>query len=218
MNLIGILGGTFDPFHNGHLRLALEAQEHLKLDQVRLIPLNIPPHRDKPVASSTHRRNMLELALAGEPGLSIDLRELESTDISYSINTLKSLRNELADDSLCLILGRDAFNKIDSWKDWQELLHYAHIIVANRPGNLAGESNNGLSAELEAWIEKHRTSDKTLLKNNLFGHIYFMNIPMLDISSSMIRQCYSKNKPVDKLLPETIQTYIKENYLYLDTA
>ncbi len=214
MNLIGILGGTFDPIHNGHLRLAIKAQEHLKLDQVRLIPLNIPPHRDKPVASSVHRRNMLELALAEEPGLSIDLRELKSTDISYSINTLKSLRNELANDSLCLILGRDAFNKIDSWKDWQELLHYAHIIVANRPD----ESNNRLSAKLEAWIEKHRTIDKTLLKNNLFGHIYLMNIPMLDISSSMIRQRYSKNKTVDNLLPERIQTYIKDNHLYLDTA
>ncbi len=211
MQSIGILGGTFDPIHNGHIRLALEAKEQLKLDQVRLIPVNIPPHREQPVASSLHRQNMLELAIKNEIQLCIDCRELESEEISYSINTLKSLREEFPEDSLCLILGRDAFNKIDSWKDWQELLHYAHIIVANRPD----ESSNKVSAELQTWIEKNQTTDQTQFKNNLSGQLYSINIPMLDISSSMIRQCYSENKSVDNLLPATTQTYIKDNHLYL---
>lgn len=210
MQSIGILGGTFDPIHNGHIRLALEALEQIQLDQVRLIPANIPPHREKPIASSRHRRNMVELAIKDEPGLCLDCRELESEDISYSINTLKSLRQEFVDDSLCLILGRDAFNKIDSWKDWQELLHYAHIIVADRPD----ECPSNASAELQTWIKKHQITDKSQLKNNLSGHIYSINIPLLDISSSMIRQLYSENKSVDNLLPVTIQTYIKDNHLY----
>ena len=212
MQLIGILGGTFDPIHNGHIQLARQAQEQLKLDQVRLIPVNIPPHREKPVASSFHRQKMTDLAIDGETGLTVDSRELESTNISYSINTLKSLRKEYPEDSLCLILGQDAFNKIDSWKDWPELLHYAHIIVANRPEKI----NEKVSTELQTWIEKNRTTDKTDPENNLSGTIYFINIPMLDISSDMIRQHYSENKPVDNLLPETIQTYIKDNHLYLD--
>jgi nicotinate-nucleotide adenylyltransferase len=214
MSLIGILGGTFDPIHHGHLRLALEASEQLDLDQVRLIPVNIPPHRTPPVASPVHRRAMIELAINNVPGLCIDLREIESDEISYTINTLKSLRQEFNDDALCLIVGRDAFNKIDSWKDWQELLNYAHIIVANRPGELTDE----LSSKLINWIEMYQTDDHALLQNSLSGYIYFIDIPMLDISSSMIRQSYSEHKAVDDLLPSPTLTFIKDNELYLDTA
>jgi nicotinate-nucleotide adenylyltransferase len=217
MSVIGILGGTFDPIHNGHIRLALEAQEQLKLDQVRLIPVNIPPHRSNPVVSSEHRLTMMELAIANEPALSIDLRELESEEISFTINTLKSLRQKFADDALCLIVGRDAFNKIDSWKDWQDLLDYAHIIVANRPDSLANQTMDDMSPELKNWIEEHQITDHTQLKNNLSGNIVFINIPMLDISSSMIRQLNSEHKNLEGLLPTTIQTYIKDNHLYRDT-
>lgn len=214
MRLIGILGGTFDPIHYGHIRLALEAHKQLDLDQVRLIPLNIPPHRTPPVASSAHRRTMIELAINDVPGLCIDLRELENENISYTVNTLKSLQQEFIDDTLCLIVGRDAFNKIDSWKDWQTLLNYAHIIVANRPGELT----NSISSELKDWVEQHQTNDSALLKNNLNGYIYFIDIPMLDISSNMIRELYSQQKTVDDLLPSQTLSYIQENHLYLDTA
>ena len=214
MRLIGILGGTFDPIHYGHLRLALEAREQLDLDQVRFIPVNIPPHRTNPVAPPKHRRAMIELAIKDDPNLCIDLRELESEDISYTINTLKSLRQEFIDDALFLIVGRDAFNKIDSWKDWQELLNYVHIIVANRPGELS----NPVSFELKNWIEKHKTNDSALLKNSLSGTIYFIDIPMLDISSSMIRLSCSEQKTADDLLPATTLTYINDHHLYQDTA
>ena len=215
MRLIGILGGTFDPIHHGHIRLAIEAREQLELDQVRLIPVNIPPHRSPPVAAATHRRIMIELAINDEPNLCIDLRELESSGISYTINTLKSLRRQdFSNDALCLIIGRDAFNKIDSWKDWQQLLNYAHIIVANR----SGESDEVISSELINWIEMHQTNDRALLQNNLSGYIYFIDIPKLDISSSMIRQSYSEHKAVDNLLPSVTLTYIKDNELYLETA
>jgi nicotinate-nucleotide adenylyltransferase len=213
MRHIGILGGTFDPIHNGHIRLAIEAQEQLKLDEIKLIPVNIPPHRSIPIVSPAHRLAMMELAIKNEPTLDIDRRELESENISFTINTLKSLRLEFPDDALYLIVGRDAFNKIDSWKDWQELLHYAHIIVANRPNELT----NNISTELQNWIDKHQISDQTRLKNKLSGHIYFIDIPMLDISSSMIRQYYSEQKTVNSLLPTLIQEYIKDNHLYRDT-
>ncbi len=214
MPLIGILGGTFDPIHNGHIRLALEAKEQLSLDHVRFIPVNFPPHRSTPVASADHRRTMIELAISNEENLCIDSRELDSDEISYSINTLKSLRQEFTEDALCLILGRDAFNKFDSWKDWEDLLDYAHIIVANRPG----EAIETVSSKLNKWIEQHQTNKPETLKENLSGAVYFINIPMLDISSSMIRQFYVNNKPVHDLLPPSTQTYIKDNHLYRDTA
>ncbi|MFT5396315.1 MAG: nicotinate-nucleotide adenylyltransferase [Gammaproteobacteria bacterium] len=214
MPLIGILGGTFDPIHNGHIRLALEAKEQLSLDHVRLIPLNFPPHRSKPIASAVHRRTMIELAISNKQDLCIDLRELDSDEISYSVNTLKSLRQEFTDDALCIILGRDAFNKIDTWKDWEELLDYAHIIVANRPG----ESDEPGSQDLEQWVKQHQSSQLESLKENPSGTIYFIEIPMLDISSSMIRQKYLEHENIDTLLPPSILTYIKDNHLYLDTA
>jgi len=214
MQAIGILGGTFDPIHYGHIRLALEARKQINLDQVRLIPVNIPPHRTKPVASPAHRRVMIELAITDEPGLCIDLRELETDEISYTINTVKSLRQELVDDAIYLIIGRDAFNKINSWKNWQELLDYVHIIVASRPG----EYSNTISHELKHWIDKHQTNDVALLKSCISGYIYFIDIPKLDMSSSMIRQSCSKHKNIEGLLPPTTLNYIKEKQLYMDTT
>ena len=214
MRPIGILGGTFDPIHHGHLRLALEACEQLDLAQVRLIPLNIPPHRSKPVASAKDRRIMIELAISDTPELAIDLRELKTNDVSYSINTVKSLRNEFEQTPLCLILGRDAFNQIDSWYEWQELLNYVHIIVANRPG----ESVKEASLTVENWTKKHKTEDLSQLSNKLFGYIYFIDIPMLDISSSLIRQDWTQHKAIDDLLPAATLGYIKNKHLYQDTA
>lgn len=214
MRSIGILGGTFDPIHNAHLRLAEEGLKQLKLEQVRFIPVNIPPHREMPVASSHHRKIMIQHAINDEAKFSIDNRELERQEVSYSINTLKSLRQEFENDSLCLMLGQDAFNKIDSWKDWSELLNYAHIIVANRPN----ESTEEQSDELNNWINKKITNHKTELTTRPSGHIYFIDIPDLDISSSMIRKNIKENKTVEDLIPVQIQNYIKDNHLYLDTA
>ena len=167
MRSIGILGGTFDPIHNAHLLLAREALQQLKLGQIRFIPVNIPPHRDKPIATPSHRKQMIELAIAGEAKFHLDCRELDCEETSYSINTLKSLRQEFTEDSLSLIVGQDAFNKIDSWKDWQELLDYAHIIVANRPN----ESSHDISKELKDWIEKNKTNDKTEIADKAAGQL-----------------------------------------------
>lgn len=214
MQPIGILGGTFDPIHNAHLLLAREALQQLKLGQIRFIPVNIPPHRDKPIATPSHRKQMIELAIAEKAKFHLDCRELDCDKTSYSINTLKSLRQEFTEDSLSLIVGQDAFNKIDSWKDWQELLDYAHIIVANRPN----ESLSDISTELKDWIEKNKTNDKAEITSKTAGHVYFIEIPELDISSSMIRQNIKQQKPINDLLPITNQQYINENKLYLDTA
>lgn len=157
---------------------------------------------------------MIEFAIAEEAKFHLDCRELDCEETSYSINTLKSLRQEFPEDSLSLIVGQDAFNKIDSWKDWLELLDYAHIIVANRPN----ESSNNISTELLDWIEKYKTDDKAEITGKIAGQLYFIEIPELDISSSMIRQKIKQQNSINDLLPVKNQQYINEKKLYLDTA
>lgn len=214
MRSIGILGGTFDPIHNAHLRLAHETLQQLQLDEIRFIPVNIPPHREMPIATSADRKHMIELAIEGEVKFKIDCRELNCEETSYSINTLKSLRQEFIEDSLSLIVGQDAFNKINSWKDWKELLNYAHIIVANRPN----ETTNNISNEIKDWIKKHKTEKRKEINNKTSGKLFFINIPELDISSSMIRKNVKQQISIEDLIPLTNQHYIKEKNLYLDTA
>jgi len=212
MRLIGILGGTFDPIHNGHIRLAIEVLEKLKLDEVKLIPANIPPHRPTPFASSADRKKMIKLAISDEKKLSIDLREIENGNISYTVNTLKSLRDEFSDDILFLIIGVDVFNMIDGWKEWQSLLNYTHIIVANR----SSDNEENISNALKKWRNENKIDDINFLTSALSGYIYCIDTPIVEISSRMIRKYYTKYKNIEKYLPSNVITYIKENNLYKD--
>ena len=212
MRLIGILGGTFDPIHNGHIRLAVEVLEKLKLDEVKLIPANIPPHRPTPFASSADRKKMIKLAISDEKKLSIDLREIENGNISYTVNTLKSLRDEFSNDILFLIIGVDVFNMIDGWKEWQSLLNYTHIIVANR----SSDNEDNISSALKKWRNENTIDDINFLTSALSGYIYCIDTPIVKISSRMIRTYYTKHKNIEKYLPSNVITYIKENNLYKD--
>ncbi len=133
--MIGILGGTFDPVHFGHLRLALEAQEVLGLQEVRFIPVAAPPHRAPPVATFEARCAMLKLALADAPGFVLDAIEAMLPAPSYTVRTLTALRASLgADPPLALLMGADAFAGLTSWHEWERLLELAHLVVATRPG------------------------------------------------------------------------------------
>ena len=210
MRLIGILGGTFDPIHSGHIRLAIEVLQKLKLDEVKLIPANVPPHRPMPFASPADRKKMIQLAISDEQKLSIDLREIENGNISYTVNTLKSLRDEFSNDILFLIIGVDVFNMIDGWKEWQSLLNYTHIIVANR----SSDNEENISGALKKWINENKIDDINFLTSALSGHIYYVNTPIVKISSSLIRKHYTKHENIEKYLPSNVITYIKENNLY----
>ena len=212
MRSIGVLGGTFDPIHNGHIRLALEVRNKLKLDTIKLIPANIPPHRSTPLASANDRKKMVELAILDQENLSIDLREIENKNISYTVNTLISLRVEFPNDALFLIVGEDVFNMIDTWKDWQSILNYTHIIVATR----LEENKKNISDELKVWRKKNEINDIKILKMTQSGHVFYINTPIVEISSRMIREYYSQNKIIDEYLPSNIISYIKENNLYMD--
>ena len=210
MQLIGVLGGTFDPIHDGHLHLANEVLEKLKLDEVKLIPSNIPPHRPEPSASSEGRKKMVELAIYGKQNLSVDSREIRNKDISYTIDTLESLHKEFPKDALFLIIGEDVFKNINTWKSWESLLNYCHILVATRPDN----KTDVLCEEIKKWKDDNRADDFNILRAVPSGYIYFIDIPIIEISSSMIRECYKINKPTNNYLASDIIDYIKINNLY----
>ncbi len=135
LRTIGFFGGTFDPVHCGHLQMALAAKKHLKLDEVRLLPCHQPPHRAAPQLTSQQRLLLLNLAVQEVDGLSIDDRELRRDKLSWTVDTLKDCRKEFGDElSITLLMGVDAYNGLQQWYEWQQLLKLSHIVVMQRPG------------------------------------------------------------------------------------
>ncbi|EHQ51635.1 nicotinic acid mononucleotide adenylyltransferase [Ectothiorhodospira sp. PHS-1] len=209
--MIGILGGTFDPIHFGHLRPALEIQECLDLDELRFIPCGLPPHRRRPQADMSHRLAMVEQAVALHSGFSVDRRELERDGPSYSVDTLESLRRELGPHvPLCLLLGMDAFAGLSSWHRWQDLFGLAHIVVAHRPGSDAPRAR-------EAWAASRQAASPADLRAAPAGRILFMPVTQLDISATAIRDLVARGRSPRFLLPEPVLTYIQRYGLYLST-
>ncbi|BFM12735.1 nicotinate-nucleotide adenylyltransferase [Simiduia litorea] len=132
---LGIFGGTFDPIHTGHVGLALQVCRQLNVTQLRLMPTRLPPHRGNPTASGEQRAAMVQLAIAGCPNLSLDSRELARNRTSYTIDSLREIRLEEGEQTpLFFVLGMDSLNALDSWRDWQKLTDYAHLVVVARPG------------------------------------------------------------------------------------
>ncbi|MCH9671948.1 MAG: nicotinate-nucleotide adenylyltransferase [Gammaproteobacteria bacterium] len=209
MRAIAVLGGTFDPIHHGHLRLACEARDGLDLDGVALLPAGTPVHRNAPVANAAQRRRMLELAIDDEPGLRVDLREVERVGPSYMVDTLQALRSELPKTSLSLILGVDAFALLDTWYQWERLLGLAHLIVADRPGSTVPET--GPIGQL--WA-RAGTEDKSRVRNEPSGAIFRLQAPLLEISSTRVRKLRRDGRSIRYLVPQTVCQFICEENLY----
>jgi len=207
--MIGILGGTFDPIHHGHLRCAQELLQDLPLAEVRLIPCHIPPHRAAPHASALQRLRMLQAAVQGVPGLRVDDRELSREGPSYTVDTLHGLRDQFGATPLCLIVGMDAFSSLDSWHRWQELIGLAHIVVAHRPGWQAPKT--GAVAGL---LDRHVVQNATELRVRPAGCILPWSITALDISASAIRAQVAAGKSPRFLVPEAVARFIAEESLY----
>ena len=209
--MIGIFGGTFDPVHYGHLRPALELAELLSLQEVRLIPCATPPHRDLPQASAEHRLDMLQLAVSDEPGLVVDERELQRGGCSYMVDTLRSLREELGDTPICLLLGSDAFMELASWHEWQQIIALAHIVVAHRPGWQLEQLDRGEITEL---LEQSQVSSAELLAGSPAGHILLQPVTPLAISATAIRALIAAGRSARFLVPDRVWEYIDLNKLY----
>jgi len=203
---IGIFGGTFDPVHNGHLRIAMDALEQLDLDHVRLIPLARAVHRDQPAAPAPLRRAMLEAAAADRPQLVVDARELRRQGPSYTVDTLRSLRAEFPGRTLCLLLGGDAFNGFAGWRDPEGILTLANIAILERPGQEGPQD-----PAARAIFEAHRAN--RLLPGNS-GQIIECPVTQLDIASSDIRRRLAAGRSVDFLLPDAVLRLIVTNQLY----
>lgn len=209
-NPIGIFGGTFDPVHFGHLRMVQEVAEYCSLESVRMIPAGIPPHRSRPQCEAIHRLEMVRIAASGNPLLVPDDRETRKTMPCYSVETLTELRSELGKDKpICLMVGADAFLGLATWHEWERIFDLAHVIVAQRPGfDLA------LKGPLSEEYEKRREKDPAVLRHLPSGKILNVDITLLDISSSMIRQCLARGKSVRYLLPDAVLDYIRSHGLY----
>lgn len=206
---IGLFGGTFDPVHNGHLRMALEAGEELALEQVRLLPCHRPPHRETPNVDSDQRTHMLRLAVESCPLLKLDDRELRRDGPSYTLETLQSLRAELGPEvSLVWIMGSDSFLGLESWHCWRELLDYAHLLVVTRPGwELPGEG------VLHDWLLEHRAEPRSL-EATPAGSVLVRSLRLLPISATEIRQIIAGGQSPQFLLPESVWQYVQKRRLY----
>lgn len=195
MKPLALFGGTFDPVHLGHLSVAWEASELLDAE-VRLMPAHVPPHRHAPTASAAQRVAMLKAALRGQQRLTLDTRELRREGPSYTIDTLRELRQEQGERPLVLLLGADAFANLPSWQSWRELFDYAHIGVLNRPGIDAA-----WSVELAVEILPRRVSDVEWLQQLPAGKVIELAVTPLEISATRVRELLAEGRDPRYLLP-----------------
>ena len=213
MPAIGILGGTFNPIHFGHLRMAQELADALNLDSVRFIPAANPPHKDAPGISAEQRAAMVKLAIADNHSFVFDDRELHRAGASYTLDTLLSLREELGrETSITLFMGSDAFTKFDTWHRWQEIINHCHIALVQRP-QLRGHDHK-LSKTLETFLHNHYSENGDDLHQQAAGFVTMRRITALDISSTAIRQALQHGDSVRYLIPDNVIEYIQQHQLY----
>ena len=213
LNVIGILGGTFDPVHSGHVALAQAALSELPLGEVLWIPSGSPGHRAPPVASERDRLAMLRLVTEGNPRFRIDAAELESGEPTYTVHTLARLRAQLGKaQPLVLLLGGDSFLSLPTWLRWRELFDLAHIAHVSRPGHLA--SDGGPRPELSAEIAR-RSARGEQLSASAAGRIARFDMAPMDVSASAIRARLAAGQDTRHLLPAAVLAYIRAQQLYL---
>ncbi|MCU7850806.1 MAG: nicotinate-nucleotide adenylyltransferase [Candidatus Thiodiazotropha sp. (ex Monitilora ramsayi)] len=208
--MIGVLGGTFDPIHFGHLRTALDVMQAVDLDEVRFIPLHSAVHRDQPETAAELRLQMVTAAIAGQAGFVADDRELCRQGDSYTVDTLVSLHRDFPDHTLCLLLGMDAFNGFATWRQPEKILSLAHLIVMQRPGEKVAS---------DVWIQSllttHQCNDAEKMKHEAAGRILIQEVTQLDVSSTKIRSLIAAGHSPRYLLPEGVRQIIDKNSLYL---
>ena len=212
---LGIFGGTFDPVHFGHLRLAEESVDALGLAGVRWIPAGQPALRESPKVGAAQRLEMVRLAIAGNPRFELDAAEVEAAQPSYTVPTLERLRQPDicgAQRSLVLLVGADAFAGIPAWHRWERLLDLAHIAVAHRPG-FAVDAAGLPSALASIWHERY-CGDPAELGKAPAGRIASFAMTQLDISATKIRALMSKGLSCRFLMPDTLVSYIQDHHFY----
>ena len=197
--VIGILGGTFDPVHDAHLQMALEAKRTLVLDQVRLVPCHRPPHRDSPLFTSLQRLELLKLATESMPDIMVDDRELHRDRASYTVDTLLSFRHEYGEDcSLVLLMGMDAYSHLNEWFQWQQLRKLAHIAVMTRPDTLPPQQT-----VLADWLASKDALN--IVHKQAAGGLVLLQQSMLSVSATSIREQLTQGLPVTNVPPKVAE-------------
>lgn len=199
MSAIGIFGGAFAPFHNGHLRLAIEARERLQLDEVRLIPTSLSMHRRNSRVPPQRRLEWIKSATRREKSLIADDCEILRAGPSYTVDTLTALRRQQPQATLVLLMGADAFSHLYTWRRWEELLELAHLAVVSRPGvelTPAPETAEALAGR--------KVANPGALHRQIAGSWLQFEPPLLDISSTRIRRLIKAKQSVRGLVPDAI--------------
>jgi len=211
-----LYGGTFDPIHLGHLAIAKAARDILGTT-IRLMPAADPPHRPPPGAGAAERAAMLELAIAGEPGLVVDLRELRREEPSWSVETLRDLRREIGQSRpVALLVGADSFAGLPSWREWRALFDLAHFVVANRAGSAIGAGE--LAPGLAEAIAGREVDDADALRTAAAGAVLYLRQPLHPQSATAIRAAIAGGEPWQALVPAAVARYIERHGLYARAA
>ena len=214
--LFVLYGGTFDPVHNGHIAIARDARDALDAD-IHLVPAADPPHRPPPGAAAGDRVAMLKLALADEPGLLPDLRELRRHAVdgarrSYSVDTLRGLRAELgAEAPIALLVGADSFIGLPTWKSWHDLFDLAHFVVASRAGSPLDAELPPLLAEA---LQGREATSPDPLRRQPAGRVLYLRQPLHAQSATDIRHRIAAGLPWGGLVPPAVADYIHCHGLY----
>lgn len=196
---LGILGGTFDPVHYGHLLAGEWAREVYDLDELVIMPAARPPHKDlSGVLESKHRHRMMELAVSDNPGFSVSTLELERAGFSYTVDTVRYYLQEYPGVELYFIIGVDALQLMYTWKEIERLAELCQFIVVTRPGYELDRNDPALES----------------LPDALWERLTLLSIPGLEISSSDIRKRVLNGRSIRYLLPATVEEYIRDNNLY----
>lgn len=212
---VGLLGGTFNPVHNGHLKAAEEVRKRLGLRRVLFIPSYIPPHkRPAGMASPEDRYAMVRLAVKAHPAFEASPLEIEAQEKSYSIITLNKVRSLYHDARIFFILGVDAWLEIETWRSYREVLEQCYFIVISRPGYALAEAARVLPATYAGQMLD--LADGGLVSADLLDRyrIFLVPINALDVSSTDIRRRVKLGQSLSGLVPETVEFYIQKKKLY----
>ncbi|HEX5041447.1 MAG TPA: nicotinate-nucleotide adenylyltransferase [Candidatus Polarisedimenticolaceae bacterium] len=219
MTSYGVLGGTFDPVHLGHLHAARCVRLAFALPEVVLVPAAIPPHKGRPgLAPAAHRLAMVRLAAREEAWLTVSTAELDRGGVSYTIDTLTAMRHARPDATPLFILGVDAFLELRTWREPEALVHRFDLVVVDRPGSSlpAGAPDPELASLLQA-VPFSPAAGRAFLgaPRPPEGRVFRLEIPPCEISSSEVRRCVARGAPLDLLVPPAVARYIQDQGLYV---
>ena len=205
---IGILGGTFDPVHKGHIGCADYVLHHCALDEVRLMPCHLPPHRATPGVSSAQRAAMVQLAITTHPKLQLETLELQKNSPSYTVDSLQLLKQREPDSRFYFIIGMDSLCYFRSWQDWRGILRRAHLLVCQRPGYSAS------GGDAPGLLQQYGVDNIASLRQHSAGRILLLANPVFDLSASDIRLRLKQGQPCTASLAPAVLNYIQRQQLY----